>query len=275
MTALALPFPKLVKGRFASLDAYTDPDLFDACGVCIAFTCRTGGVSTGPYASLNLGSHVDDDLDAVLENRRRVLDAFAAPGTPLLVPNQVHQDTVLCVDALEKAPAVQRQADEGADALVIETSDVAALLCYADCVPVIIVSPTRRFAVIHAGWRGVMNEVSAKSARIMAQKDTVELGNDALSSYNVYLGPHIHKECFETSEEIHDRFVEHFGRSCDAGYRHIDLSRALRVQLERLGMDPHRICDVDLCTVCHNDEFFSYRGQGGVAGRHGAFAVAR
>lgn len=272
MTTLGLPLPVLSRGRFASIEAYTDNALFEAVGVRIAFTGRSGGVSEGPFASLNLGSHVNDDPRAVQENRDRLLRAFADNGTELLVPNQVHEDTVLCIDAIERTDEVREAAAQGADGLIVSTHSVAALLCFADCVPVIIVSPTGRFAVVHAGWRGVMNTISAKALRMMLEHDALQETVHA-EDYNVYIGPHIHRECFETSAEIHDQFVETFGRTCDAGHRHIDLSQALRVQLVEEGIAPERICDVDICTVCHPDEFFSYRAQQGAAGRHGAFAV--
>lgn len=274
MTTLALPYPKLAKGRFASIEAYSDDALYEATGVRIAFTCRGFGVSDGPYASLNLGSHVNDSLDAVSENRRRVLEAFATPDTPLIVPNQVHGDTVLVLDSSDEAEleVFRKRANEGADGLILKDAQAAAMLCYADCVPVIIVSPSGQFAVVHAGWRGVMNTISVKAALRMAQLDQLEYGSEAQQKYNVYIGPHIRRECFETSEELHDSFVEKFGSSCDAGYRHIDLSQALTIQLTQAGIDPERICDLGLCTVCNNDEFFSYRAQGGIAGRHGAFA---
>lgn len=306
MTTLVLPLPMLAKGRFASLEAYTDEALFDACGVRIAFTTRTGGVSTGVYDSLNLGSHVDDDLALVQANRARVVQALARPNTPLVVPRQVHGDTVLTIEAAHQVEAVQSRADEGADAVVVGTPGVAALLCFADCVPVIAVLPTGRFAVIHAGWRGVENCITAKAIRLMAEQEVAEqkakgsvseqgvagqgtTGQDVverraiqqgtwsyeelLDGCNVYFGPHIHKECFETGAEVHQRFVDRFGQGCAFDQSHIDLSEALRVQLAELGVDARRVCDLNKCTVCCNDEFFSYRAQEGVAGRHGAFAV--
>lgn len=320
--ALTLPLPKLAKTHFNPIDAYTDEALFEASGVRIAFTCRSGGVSVGAYDSLNLGSHVNDDLDCVLENRNRVLRALAPEGTELIVPKQVHKDTVLELDSPDALIDVRRQAAAGADGLLVSVPRVAPRLCFADCVPVIIVSPSKRFAVVHAGWRGVMNLISVKAVRLLALQDAVDLGQslggnpspdeasrrdisdastdvsaddlarrlgmakqgetprvEALplkplaSQFNVYIGPYIHAECFETSEDIHQKFVDSFSSRCDAGYRHIDLGEALRVQLERAGIAPERIADVDTCTVCHNDEFFSYRAQNGVAGRHGAFAV--
>ena len=282
MTTLVLPDPELTKGRFASISAYSDEALYAATGVRIAFTTREGGVSEGPYASLNLGSHVKDDIASVQENRQRVLQALANEGTPLFVPNQVHGDVVLELGDPENidaslssagAQALALQAQDGADGLVVHAQDAAALLCYADCVPVVIVSPTGRFAVVHAGWRGVDNLIAVKAVRAMARADEAALGAEAASVYNVYIGPHIGPECFETGPDVHARFVSQFGEACAFDGTHIDLAEGLRIQLEQAGVSRSRICDLAKCTVCENDEFFSYRGQGGTCGRHGAFAV--
>ena len=282
MTTLVLPDPELTKGRFASISAYSDEALYAATGVRIAFTTREGGVSEGPYASLNLGSHVKDDLASVRENRHRVLRAFASEDTPLFVPNQVHGDTVLELGDPEnidaplssaEAQALALQAQDGADGLVVHARDAAALLCYADCVPVVIVSPTGRFAVVHAGWRGVDNLIAVKAVRAIARADKAVLGAEAASAYNVYIGPHIGPEGFETGPDVHARFVSQFGEACAFDGTHIDLAEGLRIQLEQAGVNRSRICDLAKCTVCENNEFFSYRGQAGTCGRHGAFAV--
>lgn len=282
MTTLVLPDPELTKGRFASISAYTDTALFAAIGVRIAFTTREGGVSEGAYTSLNLGSHVNDDLACVQENRRRVLAAFGCEDALLVVPNQVHGSQVLDLGAPEALGAplpagadagLLAAAQEGADGLVANATNTAALLCYADCVPVIVVSPTGRFAVVHAGWRGVDNQISAKAVRMMAAADAAVLGENAASRYNVYIGPHIGPECFETGPDVYQRFIDQFGPDCAFDATHIDLAEGLRIQLQQAGVLPGRICDLGKCTVCENEEFFSYRGQGGTCGRHGAFAA--
>ncbi len=272
MTTLVLPLPELTKGRFASLDAYTDEKLFAATGVRIAFTTRQGGFSQGCYGSLNLGHHVDDCLETVLRNRQVVQESFGGADAPLIVPNQVHGDALVNVHDVGQAESAQHLAAEGADGVLVDVPGVAALLCFADCVPVVMVSPTGRFAVVHAGWRGVDNLISAKAANALAQADVDCLGQDALSQLNVYIGPHIGPECFETGEDVHSRFKQKFGEACVFDGTHIDLAAALRVQLEAIGVSADRICDLGKCTVCCNEEFFSYRAQGGVCGRHGAFA---
>lgn len=275
MATLALPAPALGKGRFASFDVYTDEALYKATGIRIAFTTRAGGVSEGPYASLNLGSHVGDNAQAVARNRALVQAALGRAGDALVVPNQVHGDTVLAIDEADEVDAVREQASAGADGLIVGACHVAALLCFADCVPVIVASPTGRFAVVHAGWRGVDNLISVKAVNAMAQADARALGcvpDQLVALYNVYLGPHIARECFETGPEVRVRFAR-FGEACLYGPSNVDLAAALRAQLIDAHIAPERVAEVGKCTVCHNDEFFSYRAQHGHAGRHGAFAV--
>lgn len=280
MTALILPRPTLDEGCFASVPVFTDEALFEACGVRIAFTMREGGVSEGPYASLNLGSHVQDDLDKALQNRALLFSALAPSleesEQALIVPKQVHGDTVLTVGAAREVARVQRAAAEGADGIIVSAHEVGALLCFADCMPVIIVLPTGRFAVVHAGWRGIENEISAKALGLMLDQECQEHGfsrSELAAQTNVYIGPYIHRECFETGADVHALFVTKFGEECRFNETHIDLGAALRVQLVARGIDPARICDLDRCTVCENDRFFSFRAQDGVSGRHGAFAI--
>ena len=175
----------------------------------------------------------------------------------------------------EALDAAREAALAGADALVATVPGIAALLCFADCVPVIVVSPTGRFAVAHAGWRGVENGVAAKAVRALARADAAELGEDAASGYNVYVGPHIHASCFETGADVRKRFEDRFGSSCIPDERHVDLLEALTVGLEEAGIDRARVADAGVCTVCSCDEFFSYRAAGGICGRHGAVAFRK
>ena len=116
-TTLELPLPHLSRGRFASIGALTDEALFDRTGIRIAFTERIGGVSEGPFASLNLGDHVNDDAACVARNRAIVAEAFDVGPDSLVVPHQVHGGAIVRV-AGSSAEAVCRAKDEaetGAD----------------------------------------------------------------------------------------------------------------------------------------------------------------
>ncbi len=270
-STLELPYPRLVEGRFASIDALTDEDLFSATGVRIAFTERMGGVSLSPYDSLNLGDHVDDDPQSVSRNRGLLLEAFGAQGADMVNPLQVHGDVVVSIGSRDSFARAREEAREGADSIVVGCDDVAALLCFADCMPVIIVSPDGSFAVVHAGWRGVANRIAVRSAEHLSR-----LSGHAPSSFNVYMGPFIHACHFQVSDDLADSFATAFGRhvvSASDDGSSVDLGEAMRVQLHAAGIQPSRIADAGVCTVCDQDRFFSYRGSGGVCGRHGAFAV--
>lgn len=253
----------------------TDDALFAQVGVRIAFTGRAGGVSEPPYDTFNLGTHVGDDRAAVERNRLLLLDALEVLDAALVVPNQVHGDVLVNITSADEAEvaAKQAQASEGADGFVVSAPQVAALLCFADCVPVIIVSPTGRFAVVHAGWRGVLNGIVPAAVQRLATLDASELGPRAATGYNVYLGPHIHAECFETGDDVRQRFVSYFGPQVAPDKSHVDLTRALRDDVRCIGVAHDRIVDSGVCTVCTSDRFFSYRASGGTCGRHGAFAV--
>ncbi len=274
-----LPIPQITARRFGArcLPALTDDALYERTGVRVAFTGRAGGESMGPFAELNLGAHVGDDPAIVAYNRELLLEALGAADAALVTANQVHGDDIVEVGSadartLEKARA---RALRGADGILVDAPRVAALLCFADCVPVIVVSPTGRFAVAHAGWRGVENGVAAKAVRALARADAAELGEDAASGYNVYVGPHIHASCFETGADVRKRFEDRFGSSCIPDERHVDLLEALTVGLEEAGIDRARVADAGVCTVCSCDEFFSYRAAGGICGRHGAVAFRK
>lgn len=258
----------------------TDQALFDACGVRVAFTGRAGGVSEGAFASLNLGAHVQDNLDHVMENRARAMEALGAPDTPVIVPNQVHGTAIVDINSASAAQlvAAQQRAQAGADALAVSVPGVAALLCFADCTPVIIVSPTGRFVVAHAGWRGVVGNIAVLSAQRLAQVDGA-CGTDQvranLGGYNVYIGPHIHACHFEVGQDVADTFRSRFGATCIEGQRHVSMLDALRTSLVAAGVDAARICDAGICTQCNPQAYYSYRASGGTCGRHGAVAFRK
>ncbi|MBQ9043259.1 MAG: laccase domain-containing protein [Eggerthellaceae bacterium] len=254
-----------------SVSALTDEALFDACGVRIAFTGREGGVSTGPYASLNTGDHVEDDLACVARNREIVLEALGFQGAPLVVPKQVHGTSVVKVPAAGDAPQAMEEAAAGADAVVVEAPEVAALLNFADCLPLIIVAPSGRFAVVHAGWRGALAGIAGKAARELAQVE----GEGSAAGFNAYIGPHIRSECFETSEDIAAQFADAYGAELLADARHVSLAQAVSTDLARAGLTRERIADAGICTVCNSDRYFSYRAADGVCGRHAAIAIRR
>lgn len=256
------------------LAVWTDEALFEQTRVRVAFTERAGGVSTGAFSSLNIGQRVQDDPAAVRANLARIGDALALGSSALVQPKQVHGDRVL---QLKKATAqlveeFRTQAERGADALVIQPKGVAAVLAFADCVPLVMVGPSGHFAVVHAGWRGVDAGIAVAALRKLVLCEP-GLSTDA-SCINVYRGAYIHAECFEVGEDVHQLFVDRYGSAVAPDSTHIDLGKALDIDLVRAGVNPERIAEVGECTVCNHDRWFSYRASKGECGRHAALCVA-
>lgn len=267
-----LPYPLIEQRSFGRVRVLTDDGLAASCGVRIAFTLRGGGASLPPFDSLNLGGHVGDDPAAVGENRRLLAEALGADPQTIVVARQVHGTEVVVVPSAGEAALAQarEQAAGGADAVVVspEATGASALLCFADCVPVVVASPTGAFAVAHAGWRGAVARICSKAVRALEKA-----GGGDPSACNAYIGPCIRKECFEVGEDVAEAFSETFGAACVPDRSHVDLPAAVACDLVSAGIDRARIADAGECTVCGADRFFSYRASGGSCGRHGAFAV--
>lgn len=250
----------------------TDEALFEQSGVRIAFTSREGGVSKGEFASLNTAGHVGDDPACVERNRAIVKESLGFPEAPMIVPSQVHGTHVVTVSDVDDALRAQSEADEGADAVVAAESGTAVMLNFADCLSLIIVSPTGRFAVAHAGWRGAVAGMAGKAARTLADADEAAGEPVSPAEFNAYIGPHICSKCFEVGEDVSAQFLETFGPEAAPDAKHVNLSNAVSIDLQRAGLDPVRIKDCEQCTMCHPEKYYSYRASNAHCGRHAAVA---
>ena len=184
-------------------------------------TDRFGGASSSPYDTLNLGDHVGDRLDDVMENRRRVASAIGVDVTRLITVKQVHGADVL--DASSVTPSSE------ADALVSDGDDVALAILVADCVPFLLVdASSKRFALVHAGWRGLQRGVLAQTLRHFDDAATV----------HVFLGPSISREGYQVGPEVAEHFRDVPGALvADGGDRsRLDLRHVATHQLTHLGV---------------------------------------
>lgn len=200
-------------------------------GVDAFVTDRFGGVSEGPYESLNLGDHVGDDVEHVRENRRRV--ARAANVDELVLMRQVHGRDVLDVTSAGE--------DYEGDGLFSSSNKLALAVLVADCVPVLLVDEhSNDFAVVHAGWRGLHAGIlSSAVARF----------NDA-SSLFAFLGPAISRERYQVGPEVASHFSDVPGAVLDdEGDRSLlDLHLIGARQLRQLGLNDANIVLSDQCT---------------------------
>ncbi len=243
-------------------------ELLDRHGFQHGFSLRRGGVSGGPYASLNLGRGVGDDPDAVARNTSRFAEAVGARTERLYEVTQVHGRAAHRVGPEEDVLVVRRVE---ADALVAERPGHAVGVRTADCVPILVGDPeTGAVAAVHAGWRGVVERV-------------VDAALDALGAdprrLVCAIGPHIRAASFEVGEDVaraiaaaaHGEDVVSPGEPRP----HVDLSRAVRAQLRARGVDAAHVDDLGGCTFADSVRFFSHRRDAGKTGRHLSVIVAR
>ncbi len=252
---------------------YEDVDL-RSCGIVVAFSLRTGGVSAPPLDSLNLAAHVGDDPGLVNENRRRFLEGLGltcvAPS--LVTAEQIHGEDVAWVGLAETGAGAQagsgRPPVAGTDALLTKTPGVPLMLFFADCVPVVLVdSESGAIAVVHAGWRGALAGLPGKAVR-----ELIAAGSRA-GSILAYIGPHICVEHYEVSNKLVTAFAQRFDTVCTAEAGRLDLGAAVSEDLSSSGVLVENICRLGVCTAEATDEFFSYRASSGATGRHAALAV--
>jgi len=224
-----------------------------AGGYEVAFTTRVGGVSEGPYASLNLGRKSGDDVDRVDENRRIVCEAVGADLEQLALNYQVHSSRVL-----RAAPALR---GEHADGLWTDEPGLPILAMSADCLPIVLArasSDKPAVAVLHAGWKGLLGGIVAAGAQA--------LGNGTLTAA---IGPGIGPCCYEVGEEVAAPFRERFGDDV-VHERRLDLWTSAERALRAAGIE--RIDRFDRCTACEPETFFSHRRDAGQTGRQGVIA---
>ena len=263
-TRKPLPLPELHRREGEGVTVWTDPGLAKR-GVVVGFTERTGGVSDSPYDSLNLAGHVGDDPAAVRANRARLLSSLnLGSDVPIHVPQQVHGVDILAVPGAPEDVLV-------GDGLITVEPNRLLLLCFADCVPIVLVAPDGELAVLHAGWRGVIGRIAGEGVRRLTAA-----GSCDPPEINVYIGAHIHAGSYPVGPDLAARFIEAFGDGVivDTGDGpRLDLDAAVGADLRDAGVDPLRIARLGVDTATHADRFFSYRHSGGTTGRHGAFAV--
>jgi hypothetical protein len=232
------------------------------------FPERTGGVSEGLRASLNLGFRWGDERAHVEENRRLVAVAAGYPAAALVSMRHVHGTNVW--RAFDPEPD-----SEEFDGLVCDRPGAVLGAFAADCTPILFADPKNRVVgAAHAGWRGT---VAGVAQNVVARM--VELGADP-TEIRVALGPSIGPCCFEVGPEVVAEFTARLpdlpGMVVDGPRKqHIDLRRVQRALLGEAGVRPAHIDDAPPCTKCNPERFFSYRRDGKDGGIHMGFIGLR
>lgn len=231
-----------------------------------AFTTRRGGVSGGPFDSLNLGSDRGDADADVRANRAAVCAAVGLDGDAVSMVRQVHGTGVR--RAGEPANRGRFLGDlrgwPEADALVGETPRAGLAVLGADCLPVLMWRRDRPgVAAAHAGWRGLVGGVL--EAAVASIGEPARLG--------VAVGPGIGPCCYPVSAEVRERFAARFGDGVVAPPA-VDLAAAARRAVTAAGVPESAIQTVDACTCCEPERFYSFRRDGDPCGRQAGIVWA-
>jgi YfiH family protein len=226
----------------------------------VAFSTRQGGVSEGDFESLNLGILTKDDAERVVENRRRLSAAAGADPETATMAWQVHGAHVFEADG---RGIVRRGTDfEQGDGIWTERPGRAVGLLGADCFPVALArrKGTPRLAVLHVGWRGLLEGILTRGVQAVDGPATA------------VVGPGIGPCCYEVGEEVAEPFRSRFGDAVLDG-RNLDLPEAIERGLRAAGVES--VQRTGHCTSCEPDLFFSHRRDRGRTGRQGVIAYIR
>jgi hypothetical protein len=233
----------------------------DLPGARVTFTTREGGVSGGPYSSLNLGILTDDHAQDVARNRAILAERLGLDPGAVAMGWQVH-GTALKRWAAPPVAGGNGFKTPGAelskvDGHVTDLPGLALLVLVADCLPVALASPDG-VAMLHCGWRGLAGGI-------------IDAGVSALEGPpSAAVGPGIGRCCYEVGPEVLDEFAEIPGA---AEGRMLDLRAAAEAKLRAAGVE--QVEHVDLCTSCRPDLFFSHRRDHGVTGRQAGVVERR
>jgi YfiH family protein len=221
----------------------------------VVFTTRAGGVSEGPFESLNLGRRTGDDVERVDENRRRLCAEVDAHEQDLTLGFQTHSTTV------SRARAGSRGAP--GDGLWTDEAGIPMLALGADCALIAMARTNGSepaLAVLHAGWRGLIDGIVESAAKILGR------------GFAAIVGPTIGPCCYEVGDEVASRFAARFGNGIVTD-RKLDLWASAEQAARDAGASS--VDRLDLCTRCNADLFFSERRTGRPRGTQGVLGLVR
>lgn len=261
--------PFLLKDSLLKIEAWASINDQVIAGI----TTRQGGFSHGAFSSLNLGLHVNDCLEDVIRNRKKLATVLGAPLSKWVCSEQVHAAKIKKVTSADggKGSSDMDSAIKGVDGLYTKEKNLFLVAAYADCVPLYFLSRSSEvIGVAHAGWRGTVRNISGE----MIQKWT----NDEKINVNdifVCIGPSIGRCCYIVDDHVinqlaivlDDEMMNNVYNEVSTGQYNLDLKQANYQLLIKAGILPNQIEVSSYCTSCQDDLFFSHRRDQGKTGR--------
>ena len=242
-------------------------------------TTRHGGTSSDPYDTLNMGLHVHDDGNAVVENRQRLAELVQFPLKSWVLGEQVHGTKIVKVEA--ESPFIgagtipEQPAIAGIDGLITKNKDILLAAFLADCVPLYFYDPkTGWFGIAHAGWKGTVGGI----AREMV-KHLISEGVSAKDLY-VAIGPSIGANNYQVNQQVIDQIPKHYQDAVcvkldlESDQYLLDLKKLNQLILIDQEIDQEKIIVSKQCTY-EQPHFYSHRQDQGQTGRMLGFIGCR
>lgn len=233
----------------------------------VGFTTRNNGVSKQPFDSLNLGFHVPDDYEDVLQNRKLLSNKLNLPLENWVMGEQVHGANVVIVDQADSGKGSKTQLDaiKDIDGMLTKQKGILCAALFADCVPIYFFAPaTGWIGIAHAGWRGTVNRIAEQMIYTLTEN-----GVD-IHDIRVAIGPSISKEAYEVDAHVIEHIPEQYREKvCERkgnGRFQLDLRQLNKEIILNVGVLVENVIVTDYCT--YNDHLlFSHRRDDGKTGR--------
>lgn len=230
----------------------------DGKGVSAFFTTRDLPLKAGER---------DDLIEEIEDNKKLLCEELDISLENLIIPQQTHSDNVEIIECGAAAQAAYKNID----ALVTNQPNIALVLNFADCVPILFYDPIKKvIAAAHAGWRGTVAKIGPKTVKKMAKNFSCEPKNII-----ALIGPSIGKCCFEVKEDVLKQLIESVDNKSSNAFskNHANLKLINKLQLLACGVKKINVCEY--CTSCQNELFFSYRKEEGKTARHSAVIILK
>lgn len=240
------------------------PALLESGMVRHGFSTRMGGVSEGPYATMNFSFTRGDDPEAVRENYRRMAEALRVDMEKMVLTWQTHTTNVRVVSEEDLGKGIIKERDyRDVDGLVTDMPDVTLVTFFADCVPLYFLDKKNRaIGLSHSGWRGTVKRMGEKTLETMAEA----FGTRA-EDVTACIGPSICMDCYEVGGEVIEAFAAEFPEAVhdrlfykkENGKYMLNLWEANRIVLTDAGIREENLSVTDICTHCNPELLFSHR----------------
>lgn len=239
-------------------------------------TTRHYGFSQTPFASLNFSFIVGDDNKSVKQNYNVLANYLQCSTEDIFSMEQIHSNNVFILDQTSKKNISSQQIKQ-TDAVITNLKNTAILAMGADCPQIALYDPEKKvIAVIHAGWKGLTGKIIEKTLTSMQR--LYQCRNENIIAHT---GAHLCQKCFEVKKEVADIFVSNFENSDNIIYTDekgkitVSLQNAILETLKKQQLKQKNISFLNMCTVCENDMFFSYRKENQKTGRTALALILR